>query len=107
MVTYGELIHMHREGDFVNSKTGKYLDDDFDMLASLETTVYVAKLENELFTKQGWSMRVFVNYSGYVVFMQMMAVCGHKFSPRMNKIRSTYPGIDVYPLAIVDNGDGT
>jgi len=107
MVTYGELIHMHREGDFVNSKTGKYLDDDFDMLASLETTVYVAKLENELFTKHGWSMRVFVNYSGYVVFMQMMAVCGHEFSPRMNKISSNYPGIEVYPLAIVDNGDGT
>jgi len=106
MVAYGELIHLHREGDFVNKITGVELGDDIDMMASLETTVYIANLENELFTTHGWSMRAFVNEDGYTVFIQTMALCRHLVRPAVAKVGSEHPAIEIYPLAIVDIGNG-
>ena len=79
MVAYGELIHLKREGDFVNA-TGKYFDDDIDMLISLDTLVHVAKLEPDLFDKFGWSMRLCISRdnNNYVVLSQLVASCGHE-----------------------------
>ena len=51
MIAYGELIHFHREKDFVNKTTGQYIDDDFDMFASIDTVKLVELLEPELFER--------------------------------------------------------
>lgn len=106
MIAYGELIHIHREKDFVNKTTGKYIDDDIDTWASLETVVFIAQLEEELFSLFGWSMRVFINADKYTVFLQIMATCGHIPSARASKVSSSQPAIELYPISIVQiNGD--
>ena len=61
MVAYGDLIHIHREGDFLNHTTGKFFDDDIDMFVSYKTLVRLGTLEPELFRKFGWFMRYFVS----------------------------------------------
>ena len=107
MITYGQLLHVHREGDFVNKTSKIFFDEDVDMFASLETFACIGQLENELFTKFGWSMRAFVNNDDYTIFMQMMASCGHVPIEKPAKVNSSLPAIEVYPLAIVDTGNGT
>merc|ERR1719491_114658 len=106
MIGYGELIHVHREKDFVNSTTGDYIDDDIDTWATLETVAYIGALEEELFSKFGWSMRAFVG-ANRVFFIQMMATCGHVPINTISKCKSSQPAIEVYPLPIVHMSDGT
>jgi len=106
MIGYGELIHVHREKDFVNSTTGNYIDDDIDTWATLETVAYIGAVEEELFSKFGWSMRAFVTGTNQVIFIQMMATCGHVPVNAARKCRSSQPAIEVYPLPIVDMSDG-
>jgi len=103
MVAYGELIHLHREKDFAD-KDGNWFDDDFDLWASGETTLHIGRLEPELFSRFGWSMRAYVFGKEYenIVFMQLFASCGHRPVTRQGKIKSSQPGIDLYPLVVVD-----
>lgn len=101
MIAYGELIHIHREKDFVNKTTGKYIDDDIDTWASLETVLHLGRLEPELFSRFGWTVRAFVNADKYVVFMQMMASCGHRVENRPAKVQSSQPAVEIYPLPVV------
>mmetsp|Transcript_24446 Transcript_24446/g.39793 ORF Transcript_24446/g.39793 Transcript_24446/m.39793 type:complete len:334 (-) Transcript_24446:157-1158(-) len=95
MVAYGQLIHIHREEDFVN-KLGKFIDDDIDLWASPETVAHVATLERQLNSKFGWTMRCFI-HDGQVVLVQIVATCGHT-SFRRGKSKSSQPGIEVYPM---------
>mmetsp|Transcript_25619 Transcript_25619/g.46328 ORF Transcript_25619/g.46328 Transcript_25619/m.46328 type:complete len:333 (-) Transcript_25619:162-1160(-) len=95
MLAYGELIHIHREKDFVNEQ-GKFIDDDIDLWASPGTLAHVATLERQLNSKFGWTMRCFI-HDGKVVLVQIVATCGHtKFTA--GKSKSSQPGIEVYPM---------
>ena len=68
----------------------------------MDTIAYVAgNLEHKLFEKFGWSMRAFVNSDGYIVLMQMMAMYGHKPTPKHSKAQSKYPAIELNSLPIV------
>eukprot|EP00579_Thalassiosira_antarctica_P013844 CAMPEP_0201929716 /NCGR_PEP_ID=MMETSP0903-20130614/23588_1 /ASSEMBLY_ACC=CAM_ASM_000552 /TAXON_ID=420261 /ORGANISM="Thalassiosira antarctica, Strain CCMP982" /LENGTH=376 /DNA_ID=CAMNT_0048468569 /DNA_START=67 /DNA_END=1194 /DNA_ORIENTATION=- len=117
MVAYGELIHIHREKDFVDS-TGNFFDDDIDTWASLDTMAHIARLEPELFRRFGWTIRPIVTdpeivrpfgwpiraavtRGGYVVLAQMMSVCGLTVTETTGKINSTEPAIDFYPLVTI------
>ena len=99
MIAYGELIHLYREGDFVKKGTGRYIDDDFDTFASLSTVSLLGTLEPELFERFGWTIRVFLHPQEYVVFIQIMASCGHTPVESPKKVISSEPAIEVYPLA--------
>ena len=102
MMGYGQLIHLHREKDFMDKTTLDYFDDDFDLWATFDTIAYIGgELEQELFEKFGWSMRLFINSDGYLVLMQMMAMCGHKPVRAPTKAWSDYPAIELNPLTIV------
>mmetsp|Transcript_17905 Transcript_17905/g.37426 ORF Transcript_17905/g.37426 Transcript_17905/m.37426 type:complete len:331 (-) Transcript_17905:189-1181(-) len=105
MLAYGELIHIHREKDFVD-KQGKFFDDDIDLWASPETVAHVATLERQLNSKFGWTMRCFI-HDGKVVLVQIVATCGHRLSG-VGKSVSSQPGIEVYPIyTIPRQGSGT
>jgi len=95
MLAYGELIHIHREKDFVN-KRGEFIDDDIDLWASPGTVAHVATLERQLNSKFGWTMRCFI-HDGKVVLVQIVATCGHTSFNR-GKSKSSQPGIEVYPM---------
>jgi hypothetical protein len=99
MIAYGGLIHLLREKDFVNKHTGKYIDDDIDTFASIDTVRFLGNLEPELFAKFGWTTRVFLDDMGYVVFMQILASCRHTPTEKACKVRAAEPPIEVYPLA--------
>lgn len=103
MIAYGQLIHIYREKDFFTSR-GNYLDDDFDMWASLETVVHLGRLEAEIFLRFGWTVRVFVNSDDYVVFLQIMASCGHVPVQAAAKVKSNQPAIEIYPLPPIHTG---
>ena len=108
MIGYGGLIKVHREKDFVDQATGKYIDDDFDMLVSLDTVSLVATMEPELYERLGWTMRAFVDKQGYFALMQMMASCGHTPIASATKVESSEPAIELYPLAAsLDGPDGS
>jgi len=96
MVAYGQLIHIHREEDFVN-KLGKFIDDDIDLWASPGTVAHVATLEQQLNSKFGWTMRCFV-HDDKVVLVQIFASCEHTVSSRAGKSKSSQPGIELYPM---------
>jgi len=101
MIAYGDLIHIHREKEFVNETTGKYIDDDIDLWASLETVIHVGQLEPELFSKFGWTVRLFVSVDEYVVLLQIVAACGHEVLHNADKAISSHPAIEIYPLPVV------
>jgi len=102
MIGYGQLIHLHREKDFMNKTTLDYFDDDFDLWATFDTIAYIGgELEQELFEKFGWSMRLFINSDGYLVLMQIIAMCGHTPVRAPTKAWSKYPAIELNPLPIV------
>ena len=96
-LAYGELLHFFREGDFIDSKTGQYIDDDFDMWAFPDTVMDIIKLESEMYQRFGWSMRLFL-FDGYIVFVQLIALCGHTTSKDIAKASSDEPGIELYPV---------
>ena len=106
MIAYGELIHLFREGDFVKKESGHYIDDDIDTFASLKTISFLETLEPELFQQFGWSIKVKKNQKEYVVFMQIMASCGHTPVEEMTKIHDFEPAIEIYPLAHSKPVDG-
>jgi hypothetical protein len=101
MIAYGELIHIHREKDFVDKTNGKYIDDDIDMWAPLETIVHVGELEPKLFSWFGWTIRAFINSEKYVVLLQIMASCGHIPDLRGDKVNLSLPAIEIYPLTVI------
>mmetsp|Transcript_2912 Transcript_2912/g.4447 ORF Transcript_2912/g.4447 Transcript_2912/m.4447 type:complete len:345 (+) Transcript_2912:196-1230(+) len=102
MLAYGDLIHFHREKDFMNKTTGKYFDeDDLDLWASLETVSHVEQLEPALFRRFGWTMRAFVNGDNYIQFLQMMSTCGHTPINEASKVQSNQPSIEIYPIAVI------
>jgi len=107
MIAYGGLIHIHREKEFVNKKTGQYIDDDIDLWASLETLVRVGRLEPELFKQHGWTIRAFIDSGNYVTFLQVMAVCGHTPSPTAAKLTGKIPAIEIYGVAKVQKSIGS
>ena len=94
----GSLIFINRGQDLL--KSGKHMDDDIDLWASLETVVLVGRLEPELFRRFGWTARAFVNQDRYVVFMQLIATCGHSLAGP-GKAKSHQPPIELYPHVIV------
>jgi len=96
ILAYGGLIHVHRETDLVRAN-GAFIDDDIDTWASPATLVYMATLELELFYKFGWTIRHFL-HDGKVVFVQIIASCGHTVSTAWGKAKSSQPGIEIYPL---------
>ena len=86
MIGYGELIHMYRERDFLNKTTLDYINDDIDNWATLDTVAFIVETEKKLFTYFGWKINAFINGHGYIVFMQIMATCGHIPIPTTNTI---------------------
>jgi len=52
----------------------------------MQTTKLIVDLEEELFSRFGWTIRVYVSKDKYVVYMQIMSVCGHKPIPKPGKI---------------------
>lgn len=106
MLGYGNLIRVHREKEFIDTKNGKYLDDDFDLMAPPQSFVHIGTLEEELFDRYGWTMRAFCNNDDYVVFLQIFATCGHNFSLTRLKITSSVPAFDVCPLAKMAPANG-
>lgn len=101
MIQAGGLIHIHREKEFISKKTGKYIDDDIDLWASLETVVHIGQLEPELFSRFGWTIRAWINSDDYLVFMNIIASCEHTPKAIPNFIKSSQPGIEIYPLAVI------
>jgi len=101
IIAYGNLIHVHREKDFINKTTGDYIDDDVDLWVSFQTAKVIAELEKELFSLFRWTVRSFVNADNYVVFVQTMAACGHQPSTIAGKIKSSKPAIEMYLLPLV------
>ena len=90
----------------VDKETGKWVDDDIDLWASLETVVHVGQLEPELFRKFGWTLRVFANQEGYIVLMQLMATCGHTVKRSADKIMdAAEPALELYPIAVNSEGE--
>jgi len=102
ILAYGELIHFHREKDFVDAETGKYIDDDFDFWAPVEMMKILSELEPELFDRFGFTVRYFVNRRGYIVLAQVLASCG-LLNLKVGKVQSSQPGIEIYPLAFKDD----
>jgi hypothetical protein len=100
MLAYGGLIYLHRDLDFVDTETGEFRDDDFDLWVSPESVVLLGRLEPELFARFGWTLRLFV-MNQFVVFAQLTASCGHKPVFEADKITANEPGIDLYPLSTV------
>lgn len=98
VLAYGELIHFHRERDFVESTTGRYLDDDIDLWAYPDAVMDVIRRESDMFKSFGWTARVFV-LGEYIVFLQLTAVCGHTPKGEIAKAESQEPGIELYPLS--------
>jgi len=108
MLAYGQLIHIHREKEFVDKKGG-YLDDDIDTWASLETVLLIANLEKDLFTLFGWTVRAFVhivNGQNYVVCLQVVATCGHNPIVAKLKASAAQPVIDIYPFPLIQANNG-
>ncbi len=121
IIAGGDLIHLHREGDFVNSTTQQFYDDDIDAWTSLETLAKVAEMEPYLFETYGWTVRLIVTrreevrpfgypllrasyWTGreYAVLAQAFAVCGHDVeTERSMKVTSTEPTIDLYPVVTI------
>mmetsp|Transcript_906 Transcript_906/g.1945 ORF Transcript_906/g.1945 Transcript_906/m.1945 type:complete len:408 (+) Transcript_906:177-1400(+) len=119
MVAYGELIHLHREKDFVNSETMQFFDDDIDLWASLDSVSQIALLEPVLFESFGWTarpivterevfhpfgwplLRAAVEYDRYVVLVQVTSVCGLTATETTGKLFSSEPTIDVYPIVTI------
>lgn len=100
MIAYGELIHMHREKDFVNNM-GQFLDDDIDTWVSLETVARIASLEPELFRRFGWTVRAAVVRGQFVTLAQIVASCGLNLTTRTGKIISSQPAIEMYPIVTI------
>lgn len=105
MLAYGELIHLHREKDFV-LEDGKYIDDDFDFWAPVQTMKILSELEPEMFDRFGFTLRFFVNDRGYIVFAQILASCG-LLNLKVGKVKSSQPGIEIYPLVFKDEEGST
>jgi len=124
MIAYGDLIHLHREKDFVNATTGEFYDDDIDLWVSLPTLATITQLERQLFHQFGWTMRLIVTKKEvikpwgypylrssyiaeggdkeYVAFAQLFAVCGHVIDDKFSeKIVSDEPTIDLYPIVTI------
>merc|ERR1719491_721409 len=53
MIAYGDLIHMHREKNFLNKTKGNYIDDNIEMWISIKAAKLIAELEKELFSLFG------------------------------------------------------
>lgn len=106
MIAYGELIHLYREGDFVDNTTGRYFDDDIDTFVSLETLAHIAPLEPELFRRFGWTIRFFITSDQFAVFAQLVSSCGHIINRRPGKARSSHPTIELYPIVTIPNDEG-
>lgn len=98
MVAYGDLIHAHREKDFVHKKTGKFIDDDIDAFVSLDTFARIALLEAELFIKFGWSIRIHQFDDKFATMAQIFASCGHTITLKQSKATSKQPTIEIYPI---------
>lgn len=106
---YGGLIHSFREKEFVNPKTGQYIDNDFDLWTSEKSVATLIGLEPELFRQFGWTGRAFKTRSGHVHFMQFFETCGANLNRmiqhKCSKIKSTKElGFEVYLLARLGNG---
>lgn len=115
LIAYGEMIHLFREGDFIHDD-GSYIDDDLDTWAIPETVVFLANLEDVLFEKFGWTMRLFSPNTDVVNFVQIMESCGHQPRNAVTKVTDTKePAIELYPLVpakgddsvLVDSWQGT
>lgn len=97
MITYGALLHYHRENTIWNNSTGDYLDDDFDIWALPGAVKQILKQERKLFNMFGWTMRVYLKHN-YVVLIQVICSCGHKPEARASKATADEPAIEIYPL---------
>ena len=100
MIAYGGLIHVRREEDFVNKTSGKYFDDDIDIWVNHNAMRRLVQLEPILFNKFGWTVRLYT-FGSYIVFAQIVAMCGHAPVAKVMKVRENEPAIDVYPLSEV------
>lgn len=104
VLAYGELLHFFREGDFVDKEAAKLLDDDFDLWVFPDTITYIIELEPYMLKTFGWSLRLFIS-NDYVVFVQLMALCGHVPTTVVSKVDSREPAIELYPLQGVNGTD--
>mmetsp|Transcript_6565 Transcript_6565/g.14545 ORF Transcript_6565/g.14545 Transcript_6565/m.14545 type:complete len:430 (+) Transcript_6565:741-2030(+) len=105
MLAYGDLIHIHREKDFVDKETGQYIDDDIDSMVNLETFSYIAGLERELFLNFGWSIRIHQLDDKYALQGQIFATCGHVITHKRSKATSVEPTIEIYPIVTIPTND--
>lgn len=99
ILAYGGLIHLYREKDLLDPKTGKYYDDDFDLWSSLDTFAIIGSLEKMFFENFGWSIRFMAN-GDYIAFIQVFATCGHHYGTRYKSESDGHAGIEIYPLPI-------
>jgi len=98
MLAYGGLIHVYREGDLINNQTGKYIDDDLDLWASSNTVYNIIQLEPVIFYRFGWTYRTFLSADGFVVFLQLIASCGHSPVAEAAKASANEPALEIYVL---------
>jgi len=103
MLFYGELIHILREKEFVDSD-GRYLDDDFDAWVTASTyQLIVDELEPMLWERLGWSLRVFYSYNKSAVpFGQILPHCGHNYFPMADKAMQKFPAIELYVTQAIE-----
>mmetsp|Transcript_15985 Transcript_15985/g.20891 ORF Transcript_15985/g.20891 Transcript_15985/m.20891 type:complete len:331 (+) Transcript_15985:51-1043(+) len=99
MITYGGLIHVLREREFVRSN-GEYIDDDFDTWVTPTTFQSIADFEPEIWQKFGWTLRIFKSCRNDTVLGQLVSACGHTYSRGVAKSSQDHPSIELYPLLI-------
>eukprot|EP00546_Thalassionema_frauenfeldii_P005449 CAMPEP_0178924060 /NCGR_PEP_ID=MMETSP0786-20121207/17109_1 /TAXON_ID=186022 /ORGANISM="Thalassionema frauenfeldii, Strain CCMP 1798" /LENGTH=247 /DNA_ID=CAMNT_0020598713 /DNA_START=250 /DNA_END=993 /DNA_ORIENTATION=+ len=101
MIGYGGLIHIHREKSFVK-KSGRFFDDDIDLWSSYDTLEQINQLEPELYHRFGFTIRFFVNKSGFVTLAQLAPVCDINIMDRTaNKGMIGKPRLEVYLLEVI------
>lgn len=105
VLAYGELLHAFREKDLINPTTGNNWDDDIDVWALTGAITQILSHEKYLFDSFGWTARIFIN-DHRVVFIQLLAACGHTPISQTGKVLSQEPAIEIYPLVqVVENGE--
>ena len=105
MITYGGLIHILREREFVRPD-GSYIDDDFDTWVTPTSFESILNLEPELWDKFRWTMRIFENCKEHTLFGQLVSACGHEYKEVVGKSLQDHPTIELYVLQTLTNTTG-
>jgi len=105
MITYGGLIHVLREREFV-FPNGAYIDDDFDTWVTPTNFRNIVNLEPVVWQKFGWTLRIYQNCNSHTIFGQLVSACGHMYQERPSKAKQDHPAIELYILQELTNTSG-